>query len=89
MIQGEVRKATHIIVLALIVAALIILAVYWHRRQKRMMASAGLNGVDAETLAEMPPGGTVPANPGPEGEEQPSRAPRKDRSVTEVPATDP
>jgi len=58
---GEVRSVTHTIVL--VCAAILVLAagLYLHRRQKRLVVKAGLEGqVDARTLAELPPGGDIP-----------------------------
>ncbi|HOW69201.1 MAG TPA: DedA family protein [Phycisphaerae bacterium] len=64
---GEVQSVTHTIVL--VCAAIVVLAagLYLHRRQKRLVARAGLEGqVDARTLAGLPPGGEVVARPPPE-----------------------
>jgi membrane protein DedA with SNARE-associated domain len=55
-IKGEVRTATHFIVLSILLATLVALGVYFHRRQKRLMADAGVNGqISPEALAHMPP----------------------------------
>jgi len=55
-IKGEVRTVTHVIVLMILVAVAVIVGVYLHRRQKRLMAEADVNEqIDSETLAHMPP----------------------------------
>jgi membrane protein DedA with SNARE-associated domain len=68
---GEVRSVTHTIIL--VGAAIVVLAagLYLHRRQKRLVAKAGLEGqVDARTLAELPPGGDIP-QPAPKEQAEP------------------
>jgi membrane protein DedA with SNARE-associated domain len=63
-IKSEVREVTHFIVLAVLLVALAGLGLYLHRRQKRLIADAGLNGkIDAETLAQMPPQADLSADP--------------------------
>ncbi len=55
-IQSEVRTATHILLLTVLIVALIAGTIYFHRRQRRMMASAGTpEKIDAETLSHLPP----------------------------------
>jgi membrane protein DedA with SNARE-associated domain len=55
-IQSEVRTAMHYLLLTVLIAGLVVGTFYFHRRQRRMMASAGVpKGIDAETLSHMPP----------------------------------
>lgn len=55
-VSRDVRKATSIVVLAVILIGLALAGVYLHRRQTRMMEAAGVNApIDPETLAHMPP----------------------------------
>ena len=57
-IKADVRHATHLVFFGIVVAALVALAIYFHRRQKRLIDSAGGDAtIDAETLAQMPPAG--------------------------------
>lgn len=67
MIQSEVRKVTHIVAVVLVIVGLICFGLYWHRRQKRMLAGAGLNGqINIDALVHAPPdGGTRPHSPSP------------------------
>lgn len=59
---GEVRSVTHTIVLAGAAFVVVVAGLYLHRRQKRLVAQAGLEGrVDARTLAGLPPGGEAAA----------------------------
>ncbi len=74
-IKSDVRTVTNTIALAILVVGLIAAGVYLHRRQRRMMASAGVDrGTDADTLADLPPGDEVlqfdPDSPG--GDSAPS-----------------
>ena len=60
-IKSDVRTVTRLIALGIIVVALVAIGIYLHRRQKTMMASAGVNGeIDAEMLSHLPPGGEAP-----------------------------
>lgn len=60
-IVGEVRSVTHIAVMAAAVLALVAGGIYLHRRQKRIVARAGISAhIDADTLAHLPPGGETP-----------------------------
>jgi membrane protein DedA with SNARE-associated domain len=56
-IKADVRHATHLVGFGIVVAGLIALAIYFHRRQKRLIdAAGGESQIDAETLAHLPPG---------------------------------
>jgi uncharacterized membrane protein YdjX (TVP38/TMEM64 family) len=55
-ITSEVRTVTHFIVLAILVGLLVTAAVYFHRRQKRLMAATGVSPeAPPDTLAHLPP----------------------------------
>lgn len=55
-IKHDVQTVTNTVVLIVLVLGLAAVGIYFHRRQKRLMAAAGVNGeIDARTLAEMPP----------------------------------
>lgn len=54
-IEGKVREFTHVTVVAAAVGVLIALAIYWHRRQSKLVEKADLKNLDAQTLAHMPP----------------------------------
>lgn len=55
-ITSEVRTVTHFIVLAILVGLLVTAAVYFHRRQKRLMAATGVSPEALpDTLAHLPP----------------------------------
>lgn len=57
-IKTDVRSVTHMIALAIALIALVSLGIYFHRRQKAMMASTGVDRkIDAKTLSHLPPGG--------------------------------
>ncbi len=63
-IQGGVRSATHTIVIAVALAALIAGGIYWHIRRRSSVVKAGLDPrIAPETLAQLPPGAQVPPQP--------------------------
>jgi len=56
-VKTDVRTTAHAVGLVALVAGLITTGIYLHRRQKRMMASTGVQRrVHRETLAHLPPG---------------------------------
>lgn len=56
-IRSEVRAVTHMIAGGILLVALVAAGIYVYRRQRRMMASAGVHrGIDAEARADSPPG---------------------------------
>ncbi|UCD28664.1 MAG: DedA family protein [Planctomycetota bacterium] len=69
-LKSDVRTATHLIAFGILIAGLIAAGIYLHRRQKRMMASTGIDRrIDAKTLAHMSPILNIPI-PEPEDEEK-------------------
>lgn len=67
-IAGEMRQITHAIVMVIAVATILVAVFYWHWRQKRIVARAGINpDIDMKTFADLPPGVEPP------GSEQPAR----------------
>jgi membrane protein DedA with SNARE-associated domain len=55
-IRADVRAVTHVILFAVLIAAMVAAAVYLHRRQKRLMSTAGVEpDIDADKLVQMPP----------------------------------
>lgn len=79
-LKSEVRTVTHLLVLVILTVGLAAFTIYWHRRQKRMLALAGLDRkIDRETLIDLPPGGNVPI-PEPDMEDQESPPPDDEAS---------
>jgi membrane protein DedA with SNARE-associated domain len=64
-LERDVRTVSHLMLLGAAMVGLVVLLVYVHRRQRRLMASAAVTAkIDAETLAKLPPGGELPPNSG-------------------------
>jgi membrane protein DedA with SNARE-associated domain len=86
-LEHNVRAASAII--GAILAALLAAAIYFHTRQQKLMAEAGVTEVDADTLVQMPPTAREPRSkptakrseqPEPSKEPQsPQEAPRPQR----------
>jgi membrane protein DedA with SNARE-associated domain len=71
VIEGRVRTASQSIVLGAVAAMLVALGIFFHRRQKKLMADVRVNGpIDSKTLADMPPQGS-PRPPERQSEEEP------------------
>jgi membrane protein DedA with SNARE-associated domain len=87
-LKSDVRMVTNLIGLVVLVVAVAVIALYWHRRQKQLLAEAGpVEPIDAETLAHLPPGGHVehshagsPPEPNPPGSAAKPGATRKNSS---------
>lgn len=55
-IQSDVRKVSHLLVFIVLASLLILGVIYFHRRQKRLLAEAGIVGkIGPDTLAQTPP----------------------------------
>lgn len=55
-LRGDVRTATHLLALIIIVSAAVVTVVFMYRRQRRLMDSAGLDEkLDEAALSEMAP----------------------------------
>ncbi len=88
-IKTDVRIASHGVALGVLVMGLVGLAIYLHRRQKRMMASVGLDHkIDRETLSQLPPGGQVEIPEPDPADSEPLVPPSQAPSPTPPPATD-
>jgi len=82
-ITSDVRTVTHFIMLGALIGLLVALGIYFHRRQKRLMAAAGVpEKVDPDTLAHMPPQ-AAPLSGDPEPD--PARGEQLKRPHPEVP----
>lgn len=63
-LQSDVRTVTHVLVVVAIAAVVIGLLIYGFRSQRKLMNSTDVDRhLDRETLAKLPPGGQLPAEP--------------------------